>query len=191
MLTVYIDFKSAASYLALKPTLALAERLAIEIDWKPFRTAEREVPPAAPRETVGQRHRRVRIASQRKTAIKYAAHQGIDLSFPEDPGSTDLALAALSVIETDPLPFIRAGFDAYWQDKVNLDDQATVQNLIDQSNTRLSADLGEACDRFESAQEAAETDGIVGAPAYVIADQIFIGREHLPWIEELARQALK
>lgn len=191
MLIVYVDFKSAASYLALKPTLALAEGLGIDIDWKPFRTAEREAPPAAPGETVGQRHRRVRIETQRKTAIKYAAHQGIDLRFPDDPGSTDLALAALSVIETDPLPFLRAGFDAYWQDKANLDDFATVQNLIDQTGSQLNATLSEARDRFESVQERAETEGIVGAPAFLIADQIFIGREHLPWIEELLRASGK
>lgn len=187
MLRVYIDFKSAPSYLALKPTLALAERLAIEIDWKPFRTTERKMTSLDPDETVGQRHRRIRDEAQRKTAIKYAAHQGIDLRFPDHPDCTDLALSALSVIETDPLPFIHAAFHAYWQDRADLDDPATVRRLIDTTGTRLGADLSEICDRIEIAQSEAEADGIVGAPAYVIAEQIFIGREHLPWIEELVR----
>lgn len=190
MLTVYVDFKSAASYLALKPTLALAERLGLEIDWKPFRTAEREVPPAGPSETVGQRHRRVRMTTQRKTAIKYAAHQGIDLRFPDDPGRTDLALAVLVAIETDPLPFIQVAFDAYWQDKADLNDLATVQGLIDRTGSGLGVALADARERFESVQKVAEAAGIVGAPAYVIDDQIFVGREHLPWIEELARKLM-
>ena len=52
MLTVYVDFKSADAYLALRPTLALAERLSLDIDWRPFRTVERDVPQLGEQETV-------------------------------------------------------------------------------------------------------------------------------------------
>ena len=92
MLTVYVDFKSPEAYLALQPTLALAARHKIDLDWRPFRTVEREVPLLADKETVGESHRRVRAASQRALSIKYAKLQGIDLHFPPQVGSTDLAL---------------------------------------------------------------------------------------------------
>lgn len=187
MLTVYIDFKSPEAYLALAPTLALANRLSLNIDWKPFRTIERDVPKLGKEETVGESHRRVRAESQRRLAIKYAAHQGIELIYPPTPGSTDLALGVLARLDGDRLPFIRAAYEAYWQDHADLNDDATVQALIEQSGVDHRGALSEARQLFESEQEQAEEIGIVGAPAYVIADQIFVGREHLPWIEELAQ----
>ena len=185
MLTVYIDFKSPQAYLAMKPTLALATRLNLTIDWRAFRTVERDVPKVGSGETVGERHRRVRAASQRALAIKYAAHQGLDLAYPEQLGESDLALGALSLLKREKLAFIQAAFEAYWVDHRDLDDPETVTALLVQIGVD-AIDLSSARDALENAQEAAEAAGIVGAPAYVIADQIFVGREHLPWIEEIA-----
>ena len=187
MLTVYIDFKSPGAYLAIAPTLALAERLSLSIDWKPFRTIEREVPKLGQEETVGESHRRVRAASQRALAVKYAAHQGIDLQFPPTPGSTDLALGVLAGLEGDPLPFIRGAFNAYWAAHANLDDMAVVHALLQDSGVAYAGSLADARAVMDEAQAQAEEAGIVDAPACVIAEQIFVGREHLPWIEELAR----
>ena len=187
MLTVYIDFKSPAAYLAIKPTLALAERLSLPLDWRPFQTIERDVPKLGKEETVGESHRRVRAASQRALAIKYASHQGIDLKFPPRPGVTDLALAVLAELEGDPLPFVEAAFATYWQAHADLNDPAIVQEIIAGSGVEYTGDLKTALESLGVALQQAEDAGIVGAPAYVIAEQIFVGREHLPWIEEIAR----
>ena len=187
MLTVYIDFKSPAAYLAISPTLALAERLDLTIDWEPFRAIEREVPKLGKQETVGESHRRVRAASQRALSVKYAAHQGIDLRFPPQPGSTDLALGVLLGIEGDPLPFIRGAFNAYWEAHADLDDMAVVHALLVESGVTYTGSLADARSVLEAAQAQAEEAGIVGVPGYVIEEQLFVGREHLPWIEEIAR----
>ena len=187
MLTVYIDFKTPGAYLAIEPTLKLAERLKLDLQWRPFRTVERDIPPLSGHESVGESHRRVRAASQRALAINYAAHQGIDLNFPKQSGSTDLALGVLAEIDSDPLPFIRGAFNAYWQAHVDLNDMAVVHALLQDSGVSYSGRLAEAKTSLVRAQDEAEQIGIVGAPAYLIADQIFVGREHLPWIEELAR----
>lgn len=187
MLTVYIDFKSPASYLAMKPTLDLTNRLNLAVDWRPFRSIERDIPRIDGHETVGERHRRVRAASQRALAIKYASHQGIQLKFPESPGATDLALGALFGLEGEKLPFIQAAFSAYWHDHADLDDARTVRRIIAASGAEYSADLREAQAAADLAQNQAEEAGIVGAPAFVIENQIFVGREHFPWIEEIAR----
>lgn len=186
MLTVYIDFKSPAAYLAISPTLALAKRLDLAIDWKPFRAIEREVPKLGKQETVGESHRRVRAASQRALSVKYAAHQGIDLRFPPQPGSTDLALGVLLGIEGDPLPFIRGALNAYWEAHADLDDMAVVHALLVESGVTYTGSLADARSVLEAAQMQAEEAGIVGVPGYVIEEQLFVGREHLPWIEEIA-----
>lgn len=187
MLTVYIDFKSPAAYLALKPTLDLSSRLSLPLDWRPFQTVKRDVPKLGKEETVGESHRRVRAASQRSLAIKYAGHQGIDLKFPPQPGVTDLALGVLAELEGDPLSFIQAAFEAYWQDHADLNDPAIVRDMIAASGVVYTGDLNTAHESLELALQQAEEVGIVGAPAYVIDEQIFVGREHLPWIEEIAR----
>lgn len=187
MLTVYIDFKSTDAYLALAPTLALAEQFALDIDWRPFRTIERDVPKLGEDETVGESHRRVRAESQRRLSIKYAAHQGIDLEFPRHPGDTDLALAILTQVDGDPTAFIHSAFHAYWHAHADLNDMAVVHALLQESGVLYTGSLATAREDLEAAQDRAEAEGIVGAPAYVIADQIFVGREHLPWITELAR----
>lgn len=185
MLTVYIDFKSPNAYLALKPTLALADRLDVEIDWRPFRAHERDVPSEGTEESVAQSHRRVRAASRRRLQIKYAKHQGIDLRFPEKLGESDLALGALAAISGHRLPYIKACFEAYWEHHADLNSEATVTDLLRQSGADLSIPISELSALFEDANAQAEEAGIVDAPAYVIDDQIFVGREHLPWIEEL------
>ena len=187
MLTVYVDFKSPGAYLAIAPTLDLADRLSLDIAWRPFRTVERDMPKLGKEETVGESHRRVRAASQRALSVKYAAHQGIDLKFPPQLGSTDLALGVLAEIDGDPLPFIRGAFNAYWEAHVSLDDMAIVHALLMESGVNYKGRLSDARATLDVAQDQAEEAGIVGAPAYVIAEQIFVGREHLPWIEEIAR----
>ena len=187
MLTLYIDFKSPGAYLALAPTLDLADRLGLTIDWRPFRTVERDVPKLGKEETVGESHRRVRAASQRALAIKYAAHQGIELQFPERAGDTDHALGVLAKIEGDPLPFIHGAFNAYWHAHADLNDIAVVHALLQESGVDYRGSLASARNDLDTAQEQAEDAGVVGAPAYIIAEQIFVGREHLPWIEEIAR----
>lgn len=190
MLTVYIDFKSPNAYLAMKPTLALAERLDVTLDWRPFRSMERDVPKEGTDESVSESHRRVRAASKRALQIKYAKHQGIDLRFPNPLGHSDLALGTLATIEGDPLPYIQACFSAYWKDHQDLDDEAVVARLIEDSGATLSANLSEARALLDTAQDQAEEAGIVDAPAYVIGEHIFVGREHLPWIEELLATAV-
>lgn len=187
MLTVYIDFKSAPAYLAIAPTLALAERLDLQLDWRPFKTVERDVPKLGKEETVGESHRRVRAASQRALNVKYAAHQGLQLRYPKMLAASDLALGALAGIDGNKLPFLQAAFEAYWSEHADLDDEQVVADLIAKSGAAPAGSLTEARDQLEDAQEDAENAGIVGAPAYVIDEQIFVGREHLPWIEEIAR----
>ena len=191
MLTVYIDFKSPASYLALKPTRALAERYGIDLVWRPFRSVERDVPQLGKQETVGESHRRVRAAALRQQAVKYASHQGIDLQFPKDPGSTDLALGILAEWGSDPNPFIDAAFKAYWQAHADLNDPVILAQILQDLGRSSAIDPNAVAASLAHAQAEADEIGIVGAPGYVIQDQIFIGREHLPWIEELISKSAK
>ncbi|WP_298303308.1 DsbA family protein [uncultured Erythrobacter sp.] len=186
-LDVYVDFKCAGSFLALEPTLALVARTGTEIAWHPFSTAERDMPVEGADLEVIASHHATREVSKRAIHRKYAASRDVDLHFPVRTGSADLALGALTEINGNPLLFIRACFAAYWERHEDLDDPEVVRELLAASGVGHSGDLGTARERFEEAQSRAEEAGIVDAPGYRIADQIFIGRQHLPWIEELMR----
>lgn len=188
MLEVFIDFKCAGSYLALDPTLALATRTGIPISWHPFSTAERDVPAEGADARVIESHRATREASKRAAHIKYAALRGMKLEFSSQAGSADLALGALAEIQGDPLPFIRAAFAVYWERHDNLDDPQVVSELLAASAVEHSGDLSATREYFAQAQGEAEAAGIVDTPGYRIAGQLFIGRQHLPWIAELAEE---
>ena len=191
MLTVYIDFKSPASYLALDPTLALAGRLGIAVSWQPFRTYERDIPDQVVDESVALTHRRVRAEAVRATHIKYAGLRGIDLRFPPVAHDTDLALGVLSGLSGDPIDYIRAAFAAYWDRHLDLNTEQVVADLIRTSGVTHSGALSTAAAALYADQAEAEEQGVVDAPAYVIDGQVFIGRQHLPWIEEIARSTAR
>ena len=111
MLTVYIDFKSAQAYLALIARLwRWQNALVWSLNWQPFRAVERDVPKLGDEETVGESHRRVRAASQRALAIKYAAHQALDFKSTRVRSVRAISRSAHSqLIEGDRLPFIQSG----------------------------------------------------------------------------------
>ena len=188
MLEVYIDFKCAGSYLALDATLALIERSGVAVQWRPYSTAERDVPDEGADTLVIASHHATREASRRAIHIKYARLRGIDLAYPAIAGSTELALGALAQIEGDPLPFIRACFCAFWEGHEALDDPQVVSELLAVSGVGHSGDLSGTRKAALVAQAEAVAAGIVDAPGYSIAGQVFVGRQHLPWIEELIRK---
>lgn len=187
---LYIDFKCPSSYLALRPTLALSEQLGVPIGWHPMRSYQSPLMDEKPHEEVGQRHRRVRALARQKTHQLYAQVQNLSLNFRNPPTNTDMALAALCLLGddgSDPLPFITAAFEAYWTGDADLNDARSVAALSGAPDLQNGddSDGDGARARFEAALSEAEEKGIFTSPTYVVSEQIFVGREHLPWIREL------
>jgi 2-hydroxychromene-2-carboxylate isomerase len=185
-LDVYIDFKCPASYLAIAPTLSLATAHNIGVVWHPFKSIQQTIPTAKDEETKGETHRRVRAIQRRNVHLMYAQARDIPMAFTDSPGNTDLALAVLATL-TSPIKFINAAFNAYWTDNADLNDRAVVSALLVgagyDSEVPDEETLGSI---IEDIQQLAMEAGVVTTPGYIIKDQFFLGREHLPWIEELA-----
>ena len=185
---LYIDFKCPAAYLALKPTLALCEELGVPISWHGIRSYQRPLMQEKPNEEVGERHRRVRALARQKMHLLYAQVQDLPMQFRNPPTNTDMALAALSLLNdsgSDPLPFITAAFNAYWTGDADLNDAGVVASLPGAPPLETDDD---ARTHFEAGLEQAEANGIFTSPTYVVNEQIFVGREHLPWIRKLLQQ---
>ena len=184
MLTVYIDFKSPASYLAMEPTLALIEETGVEAQWLPFSSRPFTIPAEKPGETVGERHRRVRAISQRDTHLHYAEVQGLELQFADESADSEAALQALIALQESPIRFIRSAFKAYWSDQVDLDDQGIVTQLLE-SCGHGAPDWEASARRLDEIREEALERKVFETPTYLIDGQTFLGREHLPWIRSL------
>ncbi len=194
---LYIDFKCPAAYLALHPTLALSEQLGVPISWHPIRKYESPLLPEKPEEEVSTRHRRVRAVARQKTHQLYAGVQNLPLQFRNPPTDTDMALAALCLLTErgdNPLLFVRAAFAAYWTGDTDLNDAREVIALLGAPAIAEDDRNGDgARTRLEAALRKAEENGIFTSPTYVVEDavseQVFVGREHLPWIRELLKSA--
>jgi len=186
-LRIYVDFKSANAYLAILPSIKLATATQTNIDWRPFLTKGRTVPLEAKEgESKGERHIRVREKYRRETQAKYAAAQGIPLTFPTQSIDTTLALAQLDSITSDRTAYVQAAFAAYWQDGADLNDPDIVSAILTSCGHTFDHSLANTVSNA-SAQQAID-DGVIDTPAYVIQGQLFIGREHLPWVESLLRE---
>ena len=183
--TIYIDFKNPASYMALQPTCALLERLRVEARWLPFSTSEETIPEREARETRGEQHRRVRARARRDAHLLYAGVQGVTMRFRDQPGSSDCCLAALALLQDQPLPFVFAAFEAYWTSYANLNDEGTVRELWEHTVSDRELDLAAGRAQLKRIRDNAIERKVFHTPSYLVGDQLFLGREHLPWVEAL------
>lgn len=169
----------------------MLERHNISAQWLPFQTKQENLKEQVSDESVGESHRRVRAQSRLDTHLLYAQLQNTTMNFPAQAGETDLALAALLQIESTPETFIDAAYKAYWVDNADLNNTDIISGLLSAANIDYSSWNTQYnfeqlnLEQLNTHQQEAEEAGIVDAPAFVIDDQIFIGREHLPWIETL------
>ena len=84
----------------------------------------------------------------------------------------------------DPIPFIRAAFKAYWADQADLEDQAVVAQIFDDCGCE-QPDWPDAFEKLAIIRGEGEEQKVFETPTYLIDSQIFLGREHLPWIKSI------
>ena len=180
-LTATLDIKSPESYLALGPTRALARDLGIEVDWLPVVTAPPR--PAPEGNDRGSRHKQHRATYRARDLARYAKVAGLTLFDPErNPDSTlaGMAMLAAKGHSTSALhAFLDAAFERYWKAELNLEDPEALAALLRGSGVDgFSRDA----DAFESLQASLATAGLYDAPGYLIEEDVFLGRAHLPMI---------
>ncbi len=192
-LRYYIDFKSPAAYLSLLPTRTLAEQTQTNIIYLPYNTIQKPLPKQFANESKGETHIRVRAFARQAVHKKYAKLRNIPMHFRENPGATDIALAALLFVHQqldDNAPiiarFVEAAFKTYWTTEADLNDASIVLDLLKKTQAPYTAfDVDDYLQKLAAHQLSAEEQGVIDTPCYQLNEQIFIGREHLPWISEI------
>ena len=191
LLSVAIDFNSPQAYLALEPTRAAAEEVGVAIDWQPFLMAARKAPAApTPADDRGTRHRRVRAQYLEREVMRYAADQGLTLrGLYRQTDSTRAALGLLWVKQECPSlawDYVKRVFDAHWQGTLDIGNERTVRTLLGEINAPVSGfevfATGQGRAELEKIQSELNGAGIFDVPAYRVAEEVFIGRQHLPLI---------
>jgi 2-hydroxychromene-2-carboxylate isomerase len=184
-LELCIDFKCPHSYLALAPTLKLAAESGRKIIWHP-RLSRPSRPAPAPEElSRGARHRILRAENAALELTRYAEQPLLD----KHPG-TDSRIAAMGLLwlaEVAPLlldRYVKMVFEHYWQSGEPIDGINTIKGFVD----KLGVDSeplegyvkGAGPAALIASQEALSARGVIATPTYLLGEERFIGRQHLP-----------
>lgn len=180
-LTVAVDIKSPECYLALAPTRALAHDLDIDIDWLPIVTAPRR--PAPEGDDRGSRHKRHRVTYRQRDLARYAEAAGLTLRDPERSPDSSLVGAAMLAAKAHSArtlhAFLDLAFERYWKTELDIEDRDAIAATLREVGV---SDPPEASDAFAALQDSLAAAGLFDAPAYLVDEEVFFGRAHLPMI---------
>ena len=190
--TVVVDFKSPAAYLAIEPARALESRLGQTFAWLPLAApGTGRAKAASPDEDRGARHRRIRTEYLDNDLRRYAADRGLDLG--EVHREIDTTLASLGLLWLRERAPARAGdyvarvFDRIWRDNADPSNVAFVEAALGEAANGFSAYSNAAGPgELAAVREEMVSLGVWNAPAFLLHDEVFIGRQHLPIVEWLA-----
>ena len=190
-LLVVLDLRDPFSYLALAPARALGIEKNALIDWIPAR-GHTLVSPTEPdaSDDRGILHRRARAKMIAREIAVYAEAQSLEISQPYRDGPADAAYGAwLWLRENRPerlAGFLDALFKAYWAAELDPANTDHVASLLDEDSTgraefeRWQTEHGDTA--LRSIESELHESGISQAPAYLLEDEVFYGRQHLPMI---------
>ncbi|MEM9174587.1 MAG: DsbA family protein [Myxococcota bacterium] len=193
-LTVLTDVRQPFAYLALGPTIALARRRGLALNWLPCSVSPLKPPP--PESEGDERsvaHRRNRARMIAREIETYAAAQGLEIEACYRAGGWSALERALLFVRAFARPeleaFLTSTFAAYWAVELDPEDVSAVAEFVGRHGADAAVFAAWAAeDGVTVAREVAESlraRGMSGAPAYHVAGEYFQGRQHLPMIEWL------
>ena len=199
-LIVYLDIKSPYAYLALAPTLAMAERGGIEIDWRPFVLDIPSYLGSAKLDAAGNVVEQERTPEQ-WAAVKYAYFdcrryatlreltiRGTVKIWDTDLVSTGWLWAKLQGDDV-LLRYVHDVSERFWKRELDVEDPAVVEDRLRAAGADVAGFAGWAAAEGAALHARLQADafdhGIFGVPTYVVNEEIHFGRDHLPRVEAL------
>lgn len=201
-LIVYVDFKSPYAFIARDPTRALARQLGICVDWRPLTLDIPSYLGSAKLDDKGKVEKSERTPEQ-WTAVRYAYRDarryagllGYTLRGTVKIWDTSLAhigfvwakLQGDAVLEG----YMDRFYPRFWRRELDAENPAVVAAVLAEAGADVAGfeafHRGEGRERHDAEQAAIFDAGIFGVPSYVVEDELYFGREHLPrvrWILE-------
>lgn len=196
-LIVYVDVKSPYAFVAIRPTLALEAELGLRFDWRPLTLDIPSYLGSAEKKkgkVVSSKGRSPRtwnaIRYSYRDARRYAERQGLMLKGTEKIWDSSLAsIAILWVTQTarDRLAaFFEAIYPPFWRRELDIEDMVVIEACLREAGVDAvefaAFAAGEGRAQHDALQAQFHTCGIFGVPTYVLGEEIFFGREHIPYL---------
>lgn len=197
-LTFLFDVKSPHAYLALQPTLEMLDELSQEVDWQPLLVAPQERAQKPPVDgDRGAHHRWHRAAYRVRDLRRYALARGFaEDCFSDarlfDCGAAREAAAGIlwcQIHEPRQIRQVVSGlFERFWRDSLDLNSASDVDTAM---NEIVGAEIGfknhvaEAMTMLDTQQAQLREAGCFDVPGYLLADEVYYGRQHLPVVKWL------
>jgi 2-hydroxychromene-2-carboxylate isomerase len=196
-LIVYLDIKSPYAFIAWEPTRQMAGELGIQIDWRPLTLNIPSYLGSARLDKTGKVESSERTPEQwakvkyaYRDARRYAAELDHGLRGTEKIWDTSIAHMGFWWARAQGDAILRAYLDhvypRFWVRDFDAEDVAVVAAALQVAGARVEGFgtyvNGEGRAFHDASQLAVFEAGIFGVPGYVIEQEYFFGREHLPMI---------
>jgi 2-hydroxychromene-2-carboxylate isomerase len=194
-LAVYIDLKSPYAYLAIAPTRAMAASLGVEIDWRPFTLDIPSYLGSAKLDKKGKVETSKR-SPQQWTGVKYAymdARRYANLTGLTVRGTVkiwDSSLAGIAMLWAKQQgrdafdAFVDTVYPQFWRRELDIEDVAVLEQVLQNAGLEAAGfrDYADGPGRalHDATNEAAFDAGVFGVPTYLVENELWFGREHLP-----------
>ncbi len=196
-LAVYIDLKSPYAYLALDPTRAMARGCGVDIDWRPFTL---DIPSYLGSAKLDAGAKQVESSKRSKsqwTGVRYAyadARRYANLTGKIVRGTVkiwDSSLAGIALLWAKRFglsdSFLDAAYPPFWKRELDIEQLPVIEGVLASAGigTRGFAAFayGEGRALHDQINAAAFGAGVFGVPTYLVDDEMWFGREHLPRVE--------
>lgn len=196
-LIVYVDIKSPYAFVAIRPTLALEAELKMQFDWRPLTldipsylgSAEKKKGKVVASEGRSQRTWNA-IRYSYRDARRYAERQGLMLKGTEKIWDSTLPNIGILWVMNTAREKLSAYFEAvyppFWRRELDIEDIAVVEACLADAGVPVEGfrafATGEGRAFHDDLQPQFHPNGIYGVPTYVLGDEIFFGREHIPYL---------
>lgn len=194
-LSVLLDVRHPLAALALRPAVDFGASLGIGINWLPLSVRSLRAPTRPePEDDRGIRHRRFRAQAITREIETYAAVQGLVMREFYRDGSAEAAnLGWLWMRHRYPerlVPYLDALFRGYWSLELDVSSPRAIAALLESILGREDTDFevwaaGEGPGVANALAAELRSHGLFQVPAFVVEEEVFYGRQHLPMIRWL------
>ena len=198
--TVYIDYKSPYAYLAKDLAYELQRDFPVRLDWLPYDLDLADFMGSARVDNSGQVIEEQRTPHQwRRVKYSYmdcrrqARKRGLVIRGTQKIWNSQIASIGMLYAKRQGEAALRRyhdiTFERFWKRELDIEDAAVVAAVL----TEAGADAAgfptylaeEGRQELARICRDAEAKGVFGVPTFVLAGEIFWGREHLPEIRDM------
>ena len=199
-LIIYMDYKSPYAFLALEPTYQLEDDFGVRIDWRHLTLDIGSYLGTAKADEKGKVLESNRSEEQwawvryaYRDAKRTARQRGLALKGTMKIWDSSLAAIGMQWAKEVGGSCLRrysfAVYERFWRRELDIEDPAVIAALLGEAGAPTAGFRGYLTGagrlQHDELQAKLLPAGLFGVPTYIIDEQVFFGREHLPMVRWL------